>query len=785
MPTVLKQECDWPGVLNGFASVSYVLSHGVMPSKIFAVTNPQDEGLPDEYGDFVIGDGTRFFIVKDCKLESVTERISGGGRYWELTILDRRWRWKTGVHRGRYNQQGPNSKLVPWSIRSLPELLKMLLGNKPDREDGGLGERDYTVVLPADQDPGIPQSAGTDVGDYFRPGQQLRPSAGNPPCNWEGGVPPALAIQELIDRFGMRIMLDPITDKVAVLPLGYAIGPIPDLSQPLAADSAGASAPAIPKSLNLLGAEILYQRRFLFEPVGRDFDGQFLPLNQLSYAPINATDKIQFGIVRATGPVAADYSVSITTPDGSTTKTFFSATLSGLAEFINADPVVATFCSAASVGSQLSFAGITPGEAFGVSAAFTGGSSTAVPPTAFVVKLTQVPGKKGPDWRFCSPPWFPSAVATANSTSVSAVKPTDYLSKNQAMTLARDYVWKAFRLTLIDPSDWKDKKKPFPTKGFPDKFKLVRRHQVVITPEQVNQVVPLPRNLDGTVVAGNPSGSVGVMPDFYNGVSQSRPAMAFAEYAVGIGSVIWGLAGDPKNPGDRRSQNYKRGSRVHIPFSIVPDEQVVIFSNYIYRRLFAANEPIYEDPGIVIETGYVITDKDTSASVRYKKTITSSIGVAPPAYSLRNDVHVGNVARYDDKDNLLDAAEVDLAGHGKAAADYYLKGMVKKFQFPEAAVHTFIGIIEAHPDGLVHQITWRLGSQVVTEVCLNTEASDVVPPFPDRQLKEMLPPDRLGALQNWGDNFSGPAAAGAAVGKAGASLLKAVGGPLGSAIGGQ
>lgn len=761
MPPIYANVAAWPGATH-IRSLSYLCPHGISPGIAELVTNPQDDE-PEEEGELTIGDGTRTLILPGCRVIEKTSAISGNGRIWTMIIEDRRWRWRTGNHRAVYNQLDEAGKLVPWTIRSIEEILRLLLTSPEGGDAAGLGERGIQIVLPAGQDPGLPKSIGENLNDYLRPGNQLPPSAGNLACNWEAGITPAQALADFTDRLGMRVVYVPRTDGIAVVPLGYSQSAQIDLTIPMTTTSNGVRVPALPKRIVLKGQEVLHQMRILLTPVAKEFDGTYVDHHLASYAPKAAAGRRQITYLNSTGPAAKFHTLALSFSDGRTA-TFIENTLFDLQLAITGDVLVAEYLDVTTGGfGELILTGKLDGVSFGVSARMIGDvPSDHTEEEQFSSALYQSAVVASTAFDGCPPPLFPS------------VRPTDRLSKSEAQQLAASSVWRAFRITLIDPADYKNKKKPLRPPGAPEGFVSKRRHQYRMTPFKVLRIVPQGRNLDGTV-ADQGESFAGILPDFYNGVSTAQPAMIYGGYAQEIqrNRIVW------KTATSSNSGNVPRSTRCYVNFSIDIDEQLIVFSDFVYARNGAGQ---YVDPCLVYEGGVVLLDADRSAAIRYEKTLDIPGGSGPEAVPLRNDVTVYRRAKYDANDNVLEVIDEDF-GHGVKAADNHLAGFLRTLQRPQQAAHVFHGIQAFDPDGIVHFVRWSIGDAgCKTSVSLNSEISDVYPGYPARRFNEYLPPDKLAAMSNYADNFGGPEAAAQKLGTAGAAVARAIGGSAVRAI---
>jgi hypothetical protein len=111
----------------------------------------------------------------------------------------------------------------------------------------------------------------------------VRPTTGtNPAINWEA-VPPAQALSQLAELFGRRVIYRATDNQVYVEIPGRG-GNLPDGS--IARESPSLDSPETPTGVRVLGAPTRYQCLLNFdEAVAEEWDGSFVPINDVSYAP--------------------------------------------------------------------------------------------------------------------------------------------------------------------------------------------------------------------------------------------------------------------------------------------------------------------------------------------------------------------------------------------------------------------------------------------------------------------------------------------------------------------
>lgn len=745
---------SYPGVRNGVTEFTYWCSHSASPGKAVLVTAPQIGPPPDESGDLVFGDGSNRIHLRDCRVDELLETQSMDGIIWTLTISDRRWRWRTGSIKGRYNQYDRQNKLIPWMIRSLKELATLCLEE--------MGERGYQIELP----PGLSRKDGDKIDEYLRLGQNFKQTGTNPPINWDGSVPPAVCVSEIAERFGCRLIFQPNHDRAVIKPYGgdYKLNEsLPYLSQ-----SKGLKNPKVPQGVAVYGAETAHQCRLLLEPMALDYGSVIVPIDEASYAPVVTKTKLTV-TVNVSHPDAPTQNITITV--NGTAYTFSAASTSALAAAINASPSLSGILVATYAGGVLTLTQIVDGTYSGTPFTVTNFSySGSGHPDDASGTIKTVDTSTTGRWKHNCPPVFPLCRATES------------LSRKQAQALARQSVWRMFRIKMIDlkgvplkrgmaivptkiagARPGGKKKKPVDPKAAIEEAKKIytgkgieipgygvvkRRQNAILLGRMAEQLTPKPRDMAG--FDRDPAFAGGVMPDFYTGFSRDADARCYGEYMSAMcGTVLW-------FPQSRTNLNTPANTRVRVPFTIVADQQIVLFNDFVYRIQAEGDEMCYRDPNIVYEGAVAIQDHETQQVVRYVKSYTIPRGNGPVEYQINDDVIVSWIGTYgagaDDFTKLLKDRDEDF-GDGKRRADYYLQGMLKRYQLPQSKAILYCGCLPFDPDSAIHQIVWKLSVKgPTTLVCANSEFSEIVPRYPDRRLAENLPPNAQAKLMNLSEN---------------------------------
>lgn len=219
---------------------------GVEPSVCRISTVPHTTSLRQN-GDLTLHTvGESPLVFRDCLLESPRLDVGPQGTYWQLPILDRRWRWRFAHLFGSYNVLRPDGSYL--REKTPQELAAILLD--------AMGESGYDVSrLPND----------------------VRPAA-----RWEEGADAAGELDRLCNSLSCVVVLNWQSNRVEIWPIGDGDF-LPD-----GAISGRAYAPvqaARPGKLRADAGPTLFQDIFTTQAVGLDTDGTWKHINSLSYRP--------------------------------------------------------------------------------------------------------------------------------------------------------------------------------------------------------------------------------------------------------------------------------------------------------------------------------------------------------------------------------------------------------------------------------------------------------------------------------------------------------------------
>lgn len=594
----------WPGVI-GEAHATYTLSHGISPGCILLSINPQPLGSFAAEGDMIFEDGVSRIVLRDCKVLSLKRRGDTQQGYVDtIEILDHRWRWQLGAISGTFNLLDDNKKLIGWSIRSPTELAVTLLA--------AMGETNYEINLP----PGLDSTVGNLAFQLNPPWMGVVPVTGtNPPVNWEGEVP-ACALASLCESFGRRVIYQWKTGKVLI--------DIPGRGGPLPLGSISSESPSIrdsmrPSGVGVLGAPTRYQSRLLTEPVGEDWYGGIIPINQLSYCPVlprvNQSIAIQGENLDAASP-------TVTLPP--TGSYYVGIGKTGVNPFANPAPHVdlnsAVFEYVNAGGDT--WLTVATGLAVAIGASPWGALVDAVPVNDGTITRLTITGKPtvtDPDYIFFS--WgtsirilltdvvvwdaFLLQAGSLNARGWDYVAPPSgfiygvqpvpgRLTRVEAAQLAMKTVWRQFRIKANSDGSY-----PIVVPGY---GALARRQQLVLEDTKVEQITPARDFVRESILTRELQD---LSLNFYNGYSHNKPLAVFGEVAkLGRDVLLW--------PGSGRAQglNSDPHQQLLLSFSVDPIQQTIYCGE---RYCFKSEGGRYVDPKLIVETGYTVRNATSNA----------------------------------------------------------------------------------------------------------------------------------------------------------------------------
>ena len=214
--------------------------------------------------------------------------------------------------------------------------------------------------------------------------------------------------------------------------------------------------------------------------------------------------------------------------------------------------------------------------------------------------------------------------------------------------------------------------------------------------------------------------------NFYNGYSRDVPAQVFGSVSrfqiSGLMIADWGSANTPSS------------SQVLVDFSVVPEFQMIRFSNHVFKLI--GDE--YIEPDLTLQTACLVRDNNNNAFIAYQTSLRLP-GYTNGDYYLcakKEDVTLCITSTYNNVGVLT--SFTTLEADPIIRANYYLTGMVLNYMFSGSQTNIYNGIVNALPDGAISQITWSVDGSggASTTISLNTEHDLWIPRFPARRRAE-------------------------------------------------
>jgi len=209
----------------------------------------------NQFDRLTITDGSQAIRVDGCRVVRASITSGSGGRYQEVTIEDRRWRWQYARVWGDYNAVEHNVILAA-TKRSARDMAIQCLN--------AMNETVYNVsLLPADSYPRI---------------------------DWDAELAPA-ALDQLAAQYGLIVT---VSFAGAIVLCKNGVGQRPPLDQRAMDATAGREPPVVPDQLVFEGGQTLWQHDLLLDPWGFESmleRSELKPINSLTYKPTNGWEK--------------------------------------------------------------------------------------------------------------------------------------------------------------------------------------------------------------------------------------------------------------------------------------------------------------------------------------------------------------------------------------------------------------------------------------------------------------------------------------------------------------
>lgn len=246
-----QAQFSYPGI-TGIDRGEMSVVHGVQPSMCSITVAPENvQGIVD--ANLSLGwqseSGVQIITWQGCGISRVT--LSGGSGspiFLQIAIADRRWRWKYGSIRGRYNLRDPNGFVKAETRKDARELCTLCLN--------AMGEVGYNLDA-------VPTNLFPEVV-------------------WDD-VTPASALSGLAEEVGCYVVLSYTTNRVRLVKIGQG-AELPGIGTGrLMRPSEGITGGGLPKGTSVKCGATRWQCRLALEAVGLDSDDTIKKVEDLSY----------------------------------------------------------------------------------------------------------------------------------------------------------------------------------------------------------------------------------------------------------------------------------------------------------------------------------------------------------------------------------------------------------------------------------------------------------------------------------------------------------------------
>jgi hypothetical protein len=324
-------------------------------------------------------------------------------------------------------------------------------------------------------------------------------------------------------------------------------------------------------------------------------------------------------------------------------------------------------------------------------------------------------------WGYCNPVTMATVVATPQ------------LTKLQAIELAKQYVWRTFRVKMVDVSEAYQKVEP-PGPIVAGYGPIQYRQQIILQPSIIGSTKEL------------------------NGQPSSKDAYVTGSIYVteNAGSVPLGLA---KNISYGNTQQL---NPIPLPYKpiIGVARQIVSFDRQMFRNGGSGRRTKYMPPRLYLYTSFKIQNVIGRVPVRFVYGAnfggtsggdddnpniqggTPELG-CPPQVLRHPELVLTTFATRDPSKQVTSVGNNlnDL----RSAAQYYIDAANQQYQPQLAIDRTYAGIWPISPDGAIRQVTWSVGGgrPATTQASLNSEHNYYVPQYPERRRNE--------AAKDWAD----------------------------------
>ncbi|WP_010588016.1 hypothetical protein [Schlesneria paludicola] len=258
---------SYPGI-HQWESFSLTDISGISPSTAIMDVYPQDE-IPAAEGDLVITYGDVTLTFKDCKIDSANYVRGSGGKIIQVAFFDERWRWQFYDISGRYNFKFVKAFYPQTDAQFFGQAAIGLVDTDHEKTPQELAILCIKAM-------GYSASAW-DVSAL--------PNDARPEVNWVAANP-AQELTRLCDSLGCRIV--PVRSKGRWKIVSAGEGRELPENYPYEDPSNGIDPAEIPNWIKIVTGPILYESRIELSAVGKDVDGRWKALKDLSYSVVPA-----------------------------------------------------------------------------------------------------------------------------------------------------------------------------------------------------------------------------------------------------------------------------------------------------------------------------------------------------------------------------------------------------------------------------------------------------------------------------------------------------------------
>jgi hypothetical protein len=252
----LQGYATFPGI-GQIESVAVSLTVGISPSTAVVTMLPQVGDIAP-YGNLALTFGGGGIILIDCKADYGRLQVDRSGWIWQISILDRRWKWKFGNIGGQWNLRKPDNTIKEGTEKTPQELARLCL-----------------------------EAMDEDVGSWY---VGDLPNDSHPRVMWDCDVP-AEALAKLCESLGCFVVPDfhRRGGRICVAGQGEYLP-----TEGVESVSVTLDPPETPSTIIVVCGQDKFEHDFELEPVGEENDayGTIKKIDDLSYKPADGWDSI-------------------------------------------------------------------------------------------------------------------------------------------------------------------------------------------------------------------------------------------------------------------------------------------------------------------------------------------------------------------------------------------------------------------------------------------------------------------------------------------------------------